>query len=126
MDVKRYGRPNSAEPLSDQPVELPLGATQPTPLHVLVARMVREHVAAERDEAVPSIEEEDDFEEEDPDTLDFSSQYDLSEVTEEPISSSVLSDPPDEEIDSALSEALSEAPQETPAASPDPNDVGGE
>lgn len=119
MDLKRMGRPDSGEKLNAEPVALPIGASQPTPLHVLVARMVREHVAAERDVQPGSLEEEDDFEEDDPDVLDFSSQYTLSELQEEAIPSALLEEEPQaEKIDEALSEAL----KLDTGDSPDPND----
>lgn len=105
-NLNRMHIPDSQEQLDPEPIALPLGASQPTPLHVLIARMVRDHMAQETSQEYGSIEDEDDFTEEDPDTLDFASQYSLSEVSEEPISSAVLRDPEPEKIDSALSEAL--------------------
>lgn len=114
-NLSRMHIPESGEELDAEPVALPIGASQPTPLHVLIARMVRDHVQSEKGEGYGSIEDEDDFEEEDPDTLDFASQYSLSDVTEEPISSALLRDPEPDKIDSALSEALT-------GDTPDPNE----
>jgi len=70
---KRYGNPNGdPEMLDTTPIEMPLGAMQPTPIHELIARMVRQAVAEETDEDPESFNEANDFEEEDDTLLDMS------------------------------------------------------
>lgn len=78
---KRYQGPPERE-LDTTPLELPLGSCRPTPLHELIANMVRQAVSEERGEEIESFEDADDFEEEDPDTLDLSA-YELTELQEE-------------------------------------------
>lgn len=79
--MARYNRMNGGPDarLDTTPVEMPLGASRPTPLQDLIARMVREAVAVEKGEEFESWEESEDFEEEDPDTLDLS-RYELQDV----------------------------------------------
>lgn len=72
----RYGRYREEE-LDTTPIEMPLGACRPTPLQDLIAMMVREQVQQSTDEEFGTIEEEDDFEEHDPDTLDLSPYEEL-------------------------------------------------
>lgn len=78
----RFQSANGPDFTDTTPLEIPLGACRPTPLHDLIARMVRDQMQSESDEEFESIEAADDFEEEDPDVLDFS-RYELSEATEE-------------------------------------------
>ena len=78
----RYGVPNSEPELDTTPVEMPLGSVRPTPLHELIARMVRDTIVQETQEDFDTFEDADDFEEEDPDTLDFSA-YELTQSNEE-------------------------------------------
>lgn len=95
----RYGAPDP-EKLDTTPVALPVGACQPTPLQDIVARLVREAIELEKDEEFESFEESNDFEEEDPDTLNMS-PYELTDMTEE-----------------FLTPEAQEAPQETPDDDP--------
>lgn len=74
----RYGRPDP-EVLDTTPVAMPLGSTRPTPIADLIARMVRTAMEQERGEEFETFEESEDFEEEDPDNLDFS-PYQLSDM----------------------------------------------
>lgn len=78
----RMGGNSAAEALDTTPMEMPLGACRPAPLQDIIARMVREEISREKHEEFETMEEADDFEEEDPDTLDFS-RYELSDVQEE-------------------------------------------
>lgn len=68
--------------LDDTPLEMPLGSRRPPSLAEQIARMVQEAIVAEKGSEVPSWEEEDDFEEEDADLLDFS-KYELQALQEE-------------------------------------------
>lgn len=101
----RYGSPDP-EILDDTPLEMPLGARRPTPLHDIIARMVRDAVSQETGDVWETPEEADDFEEEDPDTLDFS-PYEFDELSEE------FFDPPEDPVPPE--------PQQTGDA-PDPNE----
>lgn len=77
----RYGKPGH-EPCDPIPVAMPIGYTRPTPIHDLIAKMVRQAIIDEKGDEFESIEEADDFEEEDPDTLDLS-PYTLTELNEQ-------------------------------------------
>lgn len=82
FNLDRMGVPNSERELDTTPVEMPIGSVRPTPLHDLIARMVRQAVSDETEVDFEAFDEADDFEEEDPDTLDLSA-YQLSETNEE-------------------------------------------
>lgn len=77
----RWGR-KGPEQNDPTPVEAPLGASRPTPLHDIIARMVRQAVHEEKGDEFETPEEADDFEEEDPDTYDLS-PYELAALQEE-------------------------------------------
>lgn len=78
---KRYGRPDP-EILDTTPIEMPLGARQPTPIHVLIARMVRQAVEVEKNTEMETFEEANDFAEEDEATLDLT-PYTLTDMEPE-------------------------------------------
>lgn len=80
--------------LDSTPVEMPFGSCRPTPLQDLIARMVREAVESEKGDEFESFEESNDFEEEDPDTLDLS-RYELQELPPEPLEDFSIEDDPD-------------------------------
>lgn len=107
--------------LDTTPVEMPLGASRPTPLQDIVARMVREAVAIEKGEEFETWEEQNDFDEEDPDTLDLS-PYELQEIDHEEIDPT--HDPDFNNKDFVLPDDAqsSEAPQEQPGDTPDQNE----
>lgn len=63
------------------PMEMPVGFNRPLTLQEQIARMVRNAVEMERGDDFGSWEDEDDFEEEDPNTLDLS-RYELQELQE--------------------------------------------
>lgn len=104
-------------PLDTTPVELPIGARRPASLQDYIARMVRDAVSAERGEEFESWEESDDFEEDDPDTLDFS-QYELQSLQDE---ASIQDYGLEADPKFKRAQAPSEAPQETISGQPDPN-----
>lgn len=79
----RYNGKRDPENLDTTPIEMPLGACRPTPIQDLIARMVRQAIVEEKGIEPETWEESDDFEEEDPDTLDFS-RYELLDIGEEP------------------------------------------
>lgn len=79
--MRRMQRPPDP-PADNTPIELPLGARRPPTLQDQIARMVRAAVEAEQGQQYESWEESDDFEEENPDTLDFS-KYELQMLHEE-------------------------------------------
>lgn len=101
--------------LDPTPIEMPVGAMRPRSLQDLVAQMVKSAVEAERGEEFESWEESDDFEEEDPDTLDFSA-YELQEIQSEAHIRDFGPDP-DPEVPEAQ-----EAPQEDNSGAPDQNE----
>lgn len=78
----RYGRPDP-EKLDPTPIEVPFSARRPRPLQDVIARMVRDAIAVEKGEEFETFEEANDFEEDDPDTLDLS-PYELKELREDP------------------------------------------
>ena len=84
----------------------------PTPLHQLIARAVQVAVQEEKGEQYDSITEEDDFEEEDPETLDFS-PYEFQEIQEDYV-------PYETEVPNNGQE--SEPAEQVTGDSPDPND----
>lgn len=75
-------RGSDAEPCDPTPVEMPLGYCRPTPLQDMIANMVRQAIEIEKDDSYETIEEADDFEEEDEGLLDMS-PYTFNEVEEE-------------------------------------------
>lgn len=101
------------------PMEIPIGAQRPRSLQDYIATMVRQAVMAEKDEEFETWEESDDFEEEDPDTLDFS-RFELQELQDVGSIADYGPDPADKEI------ALQEAPQEDNSGPPDPDAVPAE
>ncbi len=78
---KRYGKddPEISDPT---PIEMPLGYMRPTPIHELIARMVRQAVQLEKDEPFETEEEADDFEPEDEELLNMT-PYTLTELQEQ-------------------------------------------
>lgn len=90
----RYGR-FKPEALDFTPIEMPLGACRPTPLQDLIAQMVRQQVMQSREEEFGSITDEDDFEEDEDYTLDFS-KYELSDVEDEDLPTAADFAPPQE------------------------------
>jgi len=77
----RYGAPDP-EVLDDTPIEMPLNARMPRPLQDLIASMIRQEIETQGSEEFETIEEADDFEEDDPDTLDLS-RYEFEDMKEE-------------------------------------------
>lgn len=115
---KRYGEPDQ-EKLDTTPVEMPLGYTRPTPLQDLIATMVRDAVQQENQEDFETLEEADDFEEEDPELLDMS-RYELTELNEEVPLADLAEDPqaPEEPVDPPPNDQVSDPePVEEPAES---------
>ena len=78
----RFHGHSTMDVLDDTPVASPSNMSIPTPLHQLIARAVQVAVQEEKGEDYDSITEEDDFEEEDPETLDFS-PYEFAEIQED-------------------------------------------
>lgn len=106
--------------LDRTPVAMPAGFTRPTPLHEIIAKLVREAVEAEKGEDFETMEEADDFEE-DPEHAEL---LDMSNYTFENIQDDYdgasLEEPPETMGESP--EKPSEAPQETNGDSPNPDD----
>ena len=75
------GKPDP-EKLDTTPVEMPLGAGLPMSLQDLIANSVRIAVEQEQNEEQETWDEANDFEEEDPDVLDFS-PYELTDMEPE-------------------------------------------
>lgn len=113
------------EPEDNTPLEMPLGRHRPLSLQDFIARSVRDALAAESGEDFETWEESDDFEEDDPDTLDFS-RYELHETSLEPAIRDFGPDPDGEFASAGVghergSQTPSEAPKETISGQPDPN-----
>ncbi len=105
-----HGGTPDPENHDETPVEMPLHACRPTPLNELIARMVHQHVEAEKNEGFETFEESNDFEEEDPEVLDMS-PYELSEL------------PPDPELETEAGAAASyEVPGSDQTDEPPPSD----
>jgi hypothetical protein len=100
------------KPMDVTPVEMPIGYQQPTPLHQLMAKMIRDAIQAEKNEEMETFEEADDFEEEDPDTLNLQG-YEFAEIQEDYVDQgAALVDPsPDPE-----------PPREDTGDTPDPDE----
>ena len=81
--TNHHGGVADPEDLDPTPMELPFDAHTPTPLSELMAAMVVQELDRRAEqEGHETFEEADDFEEEDPDTLDFSA-YELNDMQEE-------------------------------------------
>lgn len=104
------------------PIELPLNARRPRSLQDYIATMVQHAVMAERGEEMESWEESDDFEEEDPDTLDFS-RYELAELQEE---HAIRDYGPDPDTEFAAPSVGSQEVSQDNSGPPDPNAVPAE
>lgn len=106
------GRPVAEEkPMDTTPVEMPMGYITPTPLHDLIASMVRQAVEEEKDDEFETIEEADDFDMPDDELLDMS-PYEFDDLVEE------------EPLEAP--QTPSEAPQETNSTEPSPTSGGGD
>ena len=98
--------------IDNTPIEMPFGARRPETLADTVARMVKAGIEAEKDEEFESIEEADDFEEDDPDTLDMS-PYEFEQL-DDGLGTAVVESAPVEDA---------EVPPPPPTGDdPDPND----
>lgn len=102
----RWGNPaGDPEELDTTPVEMPVGYNHPRPLQDLIATMVRQAVQDEQNDSFGTMEDEDDFEEETDELLDFS-EYELTDIqAEEP-----LLNPDDEPPDEPVSDGGSTTP----------------
>ena len=110
--LERYEKPAKAD---QTPVEMPVQAPETT--QEMLGRMIAEHLARQAAaEGFGTWEEEDDFEDEEPDVLDFSA-YELEEIQDE----ADLPDPEEEPPPPAgLSggDAAEEAGAEAPSTHP--------
>lgn len=77
-----HGGSPDVEQLDCTPMEMPLGFAKPTPIHELIARAVRQEIDQQGEDQHETWEEADDFEEEDPDVLDFSA-YEFEHLQDE-------------------------------------------
>ncbi|AXL14875.1 hypothetical protein [Microviridae sp.] len=109
----RYGSPDP-EMLDTTPIEMPLGAMQPTPIHELIARMVRQAVQAETEEEHETFDEANDFEEDDDTLLDMS-PYTLQDMEPDDWQPPEFQSP---ETESSQGDSPSDPPTGDP---PDPN-----
>jgi hypothetical protein len=82
MGANHWGGKPDPEKLDPRPREMPLGACKPETLSDTIARFVAAELAAQTPGDPESFEEADNFEEEDPDTLDFS-PYEFAEIQDD-------------------------------------------
>lgn len=104
------GRKPEDEPkkLDPTPVALPAGYTVSRPLSEVIATMVQQAIADEKEEEYESLDEADDFDMDEDELLDLS-PYELSELhDEDPIPETIEEPPEDQDLD----KTPSEAPQE--------------
>lgn len=113
---ERYGKKQTEEYNSGEPVEIPLGANRPRSLQEVIAEMVRVQISEQEDESYETLEESDDFEEEDPDTLDLS-PYILQDIPDELPTLASLQEPAEQ--DRPGSEAAASSIETEPSASGD-------
>lgn len=84
--ASRMGIGTDPEPLDRTPIAIPLSCKTPTPLHELIARMVREHVQAETGDEPETWEEANDFDiDAEAELLDFSPYTLVDETPESPL-----------------------------------------
>lgn len=81
--LKRMGGYKPPE-MDRTPLEMPLNFKRPKTLQEIMASMIRQAIDSERDDEHESWDEANDFEEEDPETLDLS-RYELQELREEEV-----------------------------------------
>jgi hypothetical protein len=88
--------------LDETPIEMPFNCKRPTRLQDMIATMVKEAVEAEKGDEFETMDEADDFTEEDPNLLDMSpyefetiqDDYDSAEEYEPPVDDSSPTEPP--------------------------------
>ncbi len=79
----RWGNPKGdPEKLDPTPMAVPMGYSQPPPLQDLIAKMVRTAIEIEKGEEFETMDEAEDFEEEESDLLDMS-PYEFIEIQED-------------------------------------------
>lgn len=113
----RMGLPGDYENLDLTPIEMPLHAQKPMSLQEEMARFIRAEISDQsaangRD----TFAEDDDFEEEDPDTLNLS-QYEMEEIQEEYVE--IPPDAPQAPQEAHLPEELASEKTEPETTSPD-------
>ena len=92
LDLSRHGG-HEPPPLDDTPIEMPLNHRKPLSLQEIIARSMQIAQESALNEEFGSITDEDDFTEDDPNTLDLS-QYELDDLDPEPIPSALLDPEP--------------------------------
>lgn len=107
------GRPDP-EVNSMTPVEIPFDACIPTPLHEIVARLVRQQVEQEQSQEFETLEESDDFTLTDPEDILPTSGFELTQLQED----EEFETPPEPEAPASDAPQEPETPPEVP---PDPN-----
>lgn len=119
---EHWGGSPDPEELDETPVEMPLGACQPTPLNELIARMVQQAVQQESEDEFETFDEANDFDDVDPDALDMS-PYELTELRPESAESAELEA---ETAREAVEEPKGdpEIPEVVPEAESRPDDSG--
>ncbi len=77
--IERAGEPETHD---DTPVEIPVSMTKPESMEEMMARLIAERIASTATaQGFDTWEEDEDFEDEDPDLLDFT-PYELNELQE--------------------------------------------
>ena len=104
-----------------EPVEMPLGYRQPKSLQQIISESIAAALSRETDEEYGSLEEENDFEEEDPNTLDLTA-YELEALESEAIDNFELTesepDPEPEPAPDPQPDPPPEAPPPKPPGTP--------
>lgn len=123
-----WGGSPTAEELDTTPVEMPMGACRPKPLVELIADMVRQQVEERQNEQVESFGDADDFDDPDPEELDFT-RYELLEI-EDDINPFHAPEPTQEAAQANLASDLGATPtpelSAPPTASPEASPPSGD
>lgn len=88
----RWGN-HDPKPMNTDPVEMPIGFKRPKSLQEMMATMIRNAIEQEKEQEHDSWEEANDFEEEDPDTLNLS-PYEFDDLQPEDLPSADLEPEP--------------------------------
>lgn len=114
----------SREPVSQVPIELPAGSSEPESLESIFARLLHRHTEDKAMEGFDTPEEADDFELEDPDYMLDMSPYELPETVPDGPESFEQLDPVPEATDAPIGADNSSQEASDEAGTPDPAEAG--